>query len=84
MGDEQLALIRRVADMLVPGGRFLFTAPLEVCAWADLTTGYECRSLGQDIYERALRESAFRLVGHYEDEGNNNYYDAERQGEPIR
>lgn len=76
--DEQLALIRRVAGILVPGGRFLFTAPLQTGAWTDMMTGLECRSPGREVYAGALQESALQLVGQYEDEGKNNYYDAER------
>lgn len=75
---DQLALMRRVSDVLVPGGRFLFTAPIEVGSWVDRITGNECRSLGRERYERALEESSFRLVGQYDDDGNNNHYDAER------
>ena len=76
--SDQIALIRRVSKILVPGGRFLFTAPIEVGTWTDRTTGHECRSLGRERYEAALQESRFRLVGRYEDEGKNNHYDAER------
>jgi len=75
---DQIALIRRVSEILAPGGRFLFTAPLEIGTWADMTTGHECRSLGRVRYEAALKESGFRLVGRYEDEGKNNHYDVER------
>jgi len=56
----------------------LFTAPLETGTWADTTTGHECRSLGQERYESILNEAGFRVVATYEDEGRNNYYDAER------
>jgi len=75
---DQLALIRSVSDILVPGGRFLFTAPVEAGNWADRITGHACRSLGRERYDRALQESGFRLLGQYEDDGNNNHYDAER------
>jgi len=81
--DDQIALIRRVSEILVPGGRFLFTAPVEVGTWADMTTGHECRSLGRERYEAALKESGFRLVGRYADKGKNNYYDAERIAGPA-
>jgi cyclopropane fatty-acyl-phospholipid synthase-like methyltransferase len=76
--EEQAALIHRVSDLIVPGGRFLFTAPLEIGRWADTTTGHECRSLGRERYESILAEAAFRVVATYEDEGRNNYYEAER------
>ena len=76
--QEQRALIRRVADSLVPGGRFLFTAPAEIHHWEDLTTGHACQSLGQGQYSALLQECGCRLVGQYDDDGNNNYYDAQK------
>lgn len=76
--DEQIALIRRAAELLLPAGRFLFSAPLERGDWKDLTTGQRSESLGQERYEMALRASGFSSVERYADEGGNNYYDAER------
>jgi SAM-dependent methyltransferase len=48
---EQLALIGRVANILALGGRFLFTAPIEVGSWIDINTGISCQSLGRARYE---------------------------------
>jgi cyclopropane fatty-acyl-phospholipid synthase-like methyltransferase len=76
--QEQHTLIRRVADSLVPKGRFLFTAPAEVHNWEDLTTGHACQSLGQERYTALLQECGCHVVGQYEDEGNNNYYDVQK------
>ncbi len=76
--QDQIALIHRIAEILVPGARFLFTAPIETGTWKDITTGHECRSLGQQAYERTLNESGFRVIATYVDEGQNNYYEAER------
>jgi len=75
---DQKRLIARVQEMLLPGGRFLFSAPLETGRWNDLTTGIESLSLGQEAYEAALAGAGLRLVDRYRDEGNGNYYDAER------
>ena len=75
--DDQVELLRRVSDILVPDGRFLFTAPVKIGTWADITTGYECRSLGRERYVATLEESGFRLIDRYADEGRNNYYDAQ-------
>ena len=76
--EEQAALIHRASELIVAGGRLLFTAPLEIGTWADTTTGHECRSLGRERYESILAEGGFRVVATYEDEGQNNYYEAER------
>jgi SAM-dependent methyltransferase len=77
---DQAALVARIAEILVRGGRFLFTAPIEIGNWLDLTTGLECQSLGRDRYEELLANACFRLIATYEDEGANTYYDAEKVG----
>lgn len=74
---DQLSLIRRVARLLRPGGRFMFTAPVQTGVWRDCLTGGESTSLGRERYEAALMDAGFRLVGRYEDEGSNHHYDAE-------
>lgn len=76
--EEQATFIHRVSELIVAGGRFLFTAPVEIGTWADTTTGHECRSLGRERYESILAEAGFRVVATYEDEGRNNYYEAQR------
>jgi cyclopropane fatty-acyl-phospholipid synthase-like methyltransferase len=76
--SDQSTLISRVAKILVPGGRFLFTAPLESGVWIDMNTGLECRSLGQASYGEYLRDAGFRVVATFTDKGANNYYDVER------
>ena len=73
---DQMALIRSVSEHLLPGGRFLFTAPIEEATWVDLITGHSCISLGRETYKSALLESGLQLTGTFVDEGNNNYYDA--------
>lgn len=74
--DVQRALIRRVSAVLEPGGRFLFTAPLQSATWKDTLTGRESVSLGDEAYRRALGEAGLKVVGEYVDEGGNHYYDA--------
>ncbi|MGD1854947.1 MAG: class I SAM-dependent methyltransferase [Leptolyngbyaceae cyanobacterium] len=76
--DDQVMLIRRVSELLSPGGHFLFTAPVEIGIWADMNTGHECRSLGRERYESILRAAQFRILDTYVDEGQNNYYAVER------
>src|SRR5262245_2180402 len=78
--SDQAALIARVSRIVVPRGRFLFTAPLEVGTWADMNTGLECKSLGQARCEELLTQSDFRVVATHVDEGANNYYEAEKLG----
>lgn len=76
--SDQVILISRVAEILVPKGRFLFTAPIQIGTWKDLNTGLECMSLGQGRYGELLRDVGFRVVATYTDNGENNYYDAEK------
>jgi SAM-dependent methyltransferase len=77
--DTQRDLLRRMAAALNPGGRLLFTAPAEVCVWADVLTGRESRSLGAAEYRAILTEAGLDLVGEHRDEGDNHYYDACRR-----
>jgi cyclopropane fatty-acyl-phospholipid synthase-like methyltransferase len=77
---DQAALIAGVSRILVPGGRFLVMAPLPPGTWADMNTGLECISLGQERYVELLTQSGFRVVGTHLDEGANNYYEAETLG----
>ncbi len=76
--DEQRRLIQRVAEVLVPGGRFLFTSSVgtEPLVWIDAMTGLESRSLGAAEYRKLLSEAGLRVAPEYEDEGQNHYFDA--------
>ena len=76
--EDQMALIARIAKILVPGGRFLFMAPIEVGGWIDMNTGIACQSLGRVRYEACLNAAGFRVAATFIDKGENNYYDAER------
>ena len=76
---EQIKLLHRVSEILLPDGRFLFTAPIEVGTWRDTVTGCECRSLGRARYVQILEDAGFYLVGTHVDEGNNNHYEARKQ-----
>ncbi len=46
--ETQEKLIRRVAEALNPGGRFLFTAPIQRATWQDILTGRLSVSLGAE------------------------------------
>lgn len=71
----QEEIIRRVAGVLEPGGRFLFTAPRQEAAWADNSTGRLSISLGRDTYRALLDAAGLELVGEHVDEGENHYYE---------
>jgi SAM-dependent methyltransferase len=75
VGDQRKVLTK-VANVLEPGGRFLFSAPREICSWSDTLTGRVSRSLGADGYARHLAGAGLRLDGCHCDEGGNNYYEA--------
>ena len=74
-GDQQ-GLIRRFAEILLPGGRLLFTAPAEPCVWNDAMTGLESVSLGAAQYRLLLDAAGISITAEYEDEGENHYFDA--------
>ncbi|HEY2376082.1 MAG TPA: class I SAM-dependent methyltransferase [Gemmatimonadaceae bacterium] len=76
--EAQRRLIQRIADVLVIGGRLLFTscAGTEPLVWNDAMTGLESRSLGGTEYRRLLSAAGLRLTREYEDEGQNHYFDA--------
>ena len=77
--EAQVALISKIANALVPGGRFLFTSPYQVTSWNDNLTGRPSQSLGRDAYKTALEGAGLLLIGDYDDEGGNHYFDAVKQ-----
>jgi SAM-dependent methyltransferase len=72
--EAQENLIHEVARALKPGGRFLFTAPRQVCQWEDIMTGQTSVSLGIDAYRHAFEAAGLTLAGEAEDEGENHYF----------
>jgi 2-polyprenyl-3-methyl-5-hydroxy-6-metoxy-1,4-benzoquinol methylase len=74
--DEQRRLIHRIADLLVPGGRLLFTSAPQPLVWNDAMTGLESRSLGAAEYRRQLSAAGLSVIREYEDYGQNYYFDA--------
>jgi 2-polyprenyl-3-methyl-5-hydroxy-6-metoxy-1,4-benzoquinol methylase len=82
-GDQE-RLIQRIAEILVPHGRLLFTSPAEPVTWNDAMTGLESRSLGADAYRRRLSAVDLTVMSEYEDEGQNHYYDAIRANTVIK
>lgn len=78
--SEQVAFIHRMAEILRPGARFLFTAPTEIGKWQDETTGHLCRSLGEARYVQTLESAGFRVIATHIDEGKNHYYEVQKLG----
>ena len=74
--EAQRRLIHRIADVLVPGGRLLFTSCAEPLVWNDAMTGLESRSLGAVEYRSQLTAVGLSVIREYEDEGENHYFDA--------
>ena len=74
--EEQRRFIQRMAEILVPGGRLLFTAGPEPLVWKDAMTGLESRTLGAAEYRMQLSAVGLQVISEYEDEGENHYYDA--------
>lgn len=76
--EEQRHLIQRVADILLPGGRLLFTSSTgtEPLVWNDAMTGLESRSLGAAEYRKLLSEVGLYVTRDYEDVGGCHYFDA--------
>jgi SAM-dependent methyltransferase len=74
--EDQRRLIQRIAGILAPGGRLLFTSPAEPVVWSDAMTGLESRSLGAEEYRRHLSAVGISVTSEYEDEGENHYFDA--------
>jgi SAM-dependent methyltransferase len=79
--EEQRRLIHRVAEILLLGGRLLFTSCAEPLIWSDAMTGLESRSLGAAEYRRQLTAVGLSVIGEYEDEGENHYFDTLRSAE---
>lgn len=74
--DDQRQLIEKIGKALKPGGRFLFSAPRQRCAWNDVQTGQVSLSLGKIEYGRLLAGAHMSLMSTYVDDGDNHYFDA--------
>src|SRR6185369_6616994 len=76
--EEQRHLIQRVADILVPGSRLLFTSSTgtEPLVWNDAMTGLESRSLGAEEYRKLLSDVGIYITREYEEVGGCHYFDA--------
>ena len=76
--EAQRHLIQRIADILVPGGRPLFTSGTgtDSLVWNDAMTGLESWALGAAEYRKLLSEVGLYVTREYEDVGESHYYDA--------
>ncbi len=74
--EDQHRLIQRVAEVLMPGGRLLFTSTAKPAVWNDAMTGLESLSLGAEQYRKLLEAVGISVAEEYEDEGENHYFDA--------
>jgi SAM-dependent methyltransferase len=73
--EDQRRLIQRFAEVLVPGGRLLFTSSAKPAVWNDAMTGLESVSLGADQYKKLLATAGITVVDEYEDVGENHYFE---------
>jgi SAM-dependent methyltransferase len=81
--EDQRRLMQRIADILLPGGRLLFTSPAEIGFGNDVMTGLESRSLGAEEYRRRLSAAGLSVASEYEDEGKNHYFDVFKEWKTI-
>jgi cyclopropane fatty-acyl-phospholipid synthase-like methyltransferase len=73
--EDQHRLIQRIAELLVLGGRLLFTATANPVVGNDTMTGLESVTLGAKQYRELLADAGLS-VAKYEDVGENHYFDA--------
>ncbi|MCW3462982.1 class I SAM-dependent methyltransferase [Chitinophaga nivalis] len=76
--ENQRALIAKMAAALNPGGKLLFTAPLDKVEWKDVMTGQFSRSLGGLQYSELMTAAGLSIMSEFEDEGKNHYFGASR------
>jgi len=76
--ENQILVLQKMAKALKEGGRLLFTSPYQICEWDDLLTGLKSQSLGKEAYMDILQEHGLSLVNEYTDEGENHYYDFQK------
>ena len=70
----QERLIHKVATVLKPGGKFLFTSLAQEQIWNDSLTNRESISLGAARYKEIIQDAGLELTGEASDEGENHYY----------
>jgi cyclopropane fatty-acyl-phospholipid synthase-like methyltransferase len=78
--ETQLALIPKMAAALNPGGKLMFTAPLDRVEWKDIMTEQDSRSLGGEQYRKLILASGLFIGEEFDDEGGNHYFSGVRPG----
>lgn len=73
--DAQRKLISKIGDVLVPGGRVLFTAGPDPQVWNDAMTGLESRTFSATEYRKELYAAGMSIIREYDDQSNY-YFDA--------
>lgn len=73
--DVQRSVIKKVEDTLKPEGRFLFTAPRQICDWQDTLTGRMSWSLGEEEYKILAANPDMSGIATHVDDGENHYYE---------
>lgn len=76
--EKQKKFIHNIGAVLNSGGRFLFTSPKEAVVWTDVRTNRKSVSLGALAYQSLLASAGLSLTAEYDDEGQNHYYEAEK------
>lgn len=77
--ETQRELIHKVAQVLIPGGGFLFTAPADECEWTDVLTDRASASQGREAYKSILNDVGLVLSNEFMDEGENHYFDVRKR-----
>ena len=72
--ENQRTLISKMAAALNPGGKLLFTAPLDKHEWKDIMTERLSWSLGAERYRELITASGLSIGEEYRDEGGNYYF----------
>lgn len=76
--ETQSALIPKMAAALKPGGRLLFTSPVDKVEWIDIMTELPSRSLGAERYRELMVAAGLSLGEEFRDEGGNHYFSGNR------
>ena len=72
--QTQRTLIPKMAAALNPGGKLLFTSPLDKLEWKDAMTDLLSISLGAEQYREIILESGLSIGEELHDEGGNHYF----------